>query len=195
MPPLVITPGDDQTTKTAARWGADAAHVLGASLLRSKARGAIDDAVAMATHVFYFGHGERDALVAKVGWLRRWRRLVDHANLPGSGRIVVAVACLSAKELGPDLARNGGVEAYIGWAGKMSWPPDAPDPICLAITSGIRELADGGTVGDGASTMSNGFSSAHDQYEAGLSSEPFAPMQASYWIERLRVEGNSYATL
>ena len=205
MAVLVLTPRDDGPSRRSASW-ADRMTPTFATLTRSttRSRVAVDDLLREHQHVLYFGHGERDALVIPRRVFRSRRALVDAANITAQARIVVAIACWSGDHLAkvatsPDAA--DAVASYIGWLDEVSWPPEWSDPIGEAVIEGVMTLLEGGTVEACVASIRSGFDRAHDRYRsAGADRLPadraaFGKMCATYWKERLAVEGDSRATL
>jgi hypothetical protein len=170
----------------------------------TKSRATVEALLGEHQHVLYFGHGEIDALVIPRRFLRSRRVLIDGSNVAAPGRIVVAVACWSGDGLArtatspnlPDRATS-----YIGWRDEISWPPEWPDPIGEAVADGVTTLLAGGSVGACAAAIRSAFDQAHELYRSeGPKRLPsgrtqFAKMCATYWKERIAVEGDHDATL
>lgn len=175
------------------------------SMQTTASREDVDSLLSEHKHVLYFGHGEIQALVVPRRLFRSRRVLVDESNVASiPGRVVVAVACWS----GDGLARTATdpnapqrVTSYIGWRDEVSFPPEWPDPIGEAIVDGLTTLLGGGTVEACADALKSAFDQAHDRYRSeGRKRLPparavFGQMCATYWKERIAVEGDRLATL
>jgi hypothetical protein len=204
---LLVAPRDNQAARRCGQWAErlDAQFPGAFTLCVPGSRQQLDEPLARHRHLFYFGHGERDALVTLRKLFRPRRDLVDRANAIGEEeRIVVAVACWSGADLAPavtDPSLRPRVRSYIGWDNRMQWPVGWPDPIGDALVRAIAVLMEKGTVGDCQREIEVAFAEAHQRYEdegprrltaahAGI-----AKMCAKYWISQLVVEGDLSATL
>jgi hypothetical protein len=198
---LMITPNDDALSRVAGKYGraiveqfsADAKPLIVDVLSRS----AIDRQLANGSHVLYFGHGERDALVSRRyrWWPWSSQQLCDEHNLPSPGRIVIAIACWSADTLGPKLVEENMIEAYVGWPDRFSWPESCPEPVWDAVTSACAVLAQGGTLDNFVSELQRGLYTAHNYLREELSWNPFAAMWTFYNAGRIYLGGNAAAQL
>ncbi len=66
--------------------------------------------------IFFFGHGAADSLTGTNG-----QPAVDQTNIANAkSRVVIAVACLAGRSLGPD-AITAGIEVFLGWNVKLLW--------------------------------------------------------------------------
>ncbi|MEA3077006.1 MAG: hypothetical protein QOF60_1914 [Actinomycetota bacterium] len=191
---VIITPNDDRVARQVGGWGAISAKAFNVEVVVLRTRSQLDEPM-QARHVIWFGHGLRDALVARRGRFRRQREaLCDQGNLPKEGRIVVAVACSSGDGLGAALAETTrAVRAYVGWLDEMSFSRSGPDHIGNAIIDGVRALASGASVYQAVEIMRDGLERAHSEYRA--AGNHLAQMQASYWKSRLFVGGDGNACM
>jgi hypothetical protein len=204
---LLVTPRDNRAAKRCATWADGLAAKFPGTFTTCtpKSRHELDDLLECHEHMVYFGHGEPDSLVMPSGFMRRKQVLVDDRNAIGAGgRILVAVACWSGKELGPTVTkrtRTPRVLGYIGWDNRMEWPPGWPDPIRDALVGSLAVLFEGWTVGECEAAIDLAFERAHDRYESeGL--RHLAPVQVQfgklctvYWRSRLVVRGDRTAHL
>lgn len=91
--------------------------------------------------VFFFGHGGEDELIGTNG-----QPAVDRTNIANAqGKVVIAVACLAGRSLGPD-AIIAGVEAFLGWNVKLLWlkpPAGQLGPFGSAIVDSLEILGQG----------------------------------------------------
>lgn len=112
-------------------------------------------------HLFWFGHGEDDALMNGVD------RIVDAANVDKVTYSVIAIACYSAVQLGPFAVSNQpGPYAYLGFDDELGFPASAPAPIALAVTGALRGYVTGGDDLDHVTqNMRVGLDSARIQYK------------------------------
>jgi hypothetical protein len=204
---LLITPRDDRAARRSAQWAERLAAkfpFLSVSVVRSRRQ--VDALLAEHRHLFYFGHGERDALVLGPKLFRGRTALVDVENVGTlQPRVVVAVACWSGEELArsairPDLT-PAPIESYLGWLDEVGWPSDWSEPIDDAVVKGLSVLLDGGSVGDCVSALEAAFEEAHERYRANTNDRlppdraALGKMYATYWRARIAAEGNLNATL
>lgn len=165
----------------------------------------VDGLVKQHRDVIYFGHGEVDALVVPRRLWRGRRVLIDASNLRGvPGRVVVAVACWSGEGLARAATSPGVTEpvaSYIGWRDEVSWPPEWSEPIGDAVIEGVSELLNGATIDTCSEAMADAFRRAHDRYRndgpqrLGRDRSVFGKMCATYWQQRIAVEGDRGASL
>lgn len=204
---LLVTPRDNRAARRCGEWADRLAARFPGAFTRCTptSRQQLDDQLDRHRHLFYFGHGERDALVRLPKLFRPRRDLVDRANAIGEGeRIIVAVACWSGAGLAPavtDPSLRPPVRSYIGWDNRMQWLPGWPDPIGDALVRAIAVLMENGTVGECGLEVEVAFEEAHQRYEdegrQRLASDQMgiAKMCAKYWSSQLVVEGDRLATL
>ena len=205
MTVLFVTPSDDRSSRLCAKWAAELAAEFPnrVTVLSGTSRQALDEALATHQHVFYFGHGEPEALIVPPGLLREKIVLGDRENLPGvADRIVVAVACWSCEGLATQVTNAPGsfpVVAYLGWLDDISWPDERPGPIGDAVVEGLTALFEGRTVRDCVSALRDAFDEAHDTYRTPGGMAPdraaFGKMCALYWKARLDLRGDWEAVL
>ena len=149
-------------------------------------------------HLFYFGHGTYDELVAAGS------ALIDAKNialLPPSA-IVVAVACYSRETLGQMSVASGSVSAYLGWEDELLIPQLHPAPMLDAIAAGLMTLLLGGDIASTKQSLRNEFSLALAAYRAwnpppnaGNGAKRFAKSSAAFASVCLDFEGLPSATL
>jgi hypothetical protein len=113
MKHIIFAPEFDDVTKFTYRWGQSLEKELKADWRgkgdcnRKEFEGAVGD---YDTFIFY-DHGNVDKLVAQDK-----TNLVDLENDEKlEGKLVYAMACSSAKELGPDAVEKG-CKRYVGWS-------------------------------------------------------------------------------
>ncbi|MGO9509628.1 MAG: C25 family cysteine peptidase [Mycobacterium sp.] len=102
-------------------------------------RSAIDQALAQADFVFYFGHGQTDYL-GKSG-----TRLVDDQNLDAD-KVVVAIACHSGAGLGPAVFDSAAQGAFLGFVGPLGHPRRNVSRANHAYESALLRFLSQGTV-------------------------------------------------
>jgi hypothetical protein len=152
-------------------------------------------------HVVYLGHGARDRLHVPKRLLRQEEVLFDTSNIGDTGRVVVAVACHSATDLGRMAGDPGNplVEAYVGWLEEMGFPKSNQQPLLDALDSGLEGLFNGRTVAQVVSDLETEFSDAHDRYRNSLTMRSAdrraGQLEANYWKDRIRADGNLAATV
>ncbi|HST33322.1 MAG TPA: hypothetical protein VLJ80_07350 [Solirubrobacteraceae bacterium] len=202
MAVLIVTPRDDPAARQCAKWADQLAARYGSEVvvLTPRRRSEVDEALVSGNHVLYFGHGVRDALIARKRLFKSEIRLADRDNLTGAQkRVVVAIACWSAEELArlvTDPSNSTSVRCYVGWLDEVSWPNDWRDPIGEALVESLSLLFDGQTVGDLRDELRLRFQAAHDTYRANAERRlppghaRFAKMCALYWAHRLFIEGD-----
>jgi hypothetical protein len=133
---LFTRPADDSAAAQIAPWGQALIQRIGSrthtDLAGSAAmRGTVDVELASGVQsVFHFGHGTEDSLLGHGG------AIVDAANVHIVPKMVVAIACESAVNLGP-LAVSSGVRAYLGFDDILGVPSKAPLPMGRAVSGGL----------------------------------------------------------
>jgi hypothetical protein len=184
-----MAPKDDREAKIVGRWADDVAEAFSCTTRSIRTRDAATSALLQYQHLMYFGHGKRDALVARHGFRRKLERICDEANIAQAGRVVIAVACWSGDQLGRQLTGcSGRVGAYLGWIDDVSIPRD-DGPLREAVTSGLKALATGATVWECAIVMRSGFEKAHEFYHQ-HDDNHLTKMQVSYWAQRMFIGGD-----
>jgi hypothetical protein len=110
-------------------------------------RKAVSQAIPTAAASVFFCHGKPEAL------LGHHESILDagNANL-AADRIVVAIACSSARTLGMTAVLEGAV-GFIGFSQILVWCPDFGKEFGEAAISGVREMAKGTTLGGAAETI------------------------------------------
>jgi hypothetical protein len=170
-------------------------HVIANDLHASAAtRSAVTSALSGSRCVLFFGHGKDAELLGSGG------ALVDAANIgSASGAIVVAIACLSSKVLGPN-AVHAGVDGYLGFSERLVWVSRDPDgQFEPTVTAGIDELLSGNNLGDAEAAMQRELNSVVQFYLNGAGQSP--PNRALGWLsafwdaQHVRLDGNAGATL
>lgn len=63
--------------------------------------------------IFYYGHGTKDALLGQLPF-GAIRAMIAKYDKFIRTKLIFAVACLSAKELGPEFVRSKNTSAYVG---------------------------------------------------------------------------------
>lgn len=104
----------------------------GGQLLDSPTREEVEERLAGASMVLFFGHGTDTALGNPV--------VIDMANIYLATGIVVAVACWSANRLGLE-ATNSGAHAFVGFCDEIHIVES--DVIDRLICEGFEALATG----------------------------------------------------
>jgi hypothetical protein len=166
----VVRPADDAAAVELSAWGdevrrtAASAHpsIIDCAGSANVNRAAIDNLLSAGPdHLLWVGHGRDDALIAHSS------AMVDSANVGQlSGGVVVAIACLAARALGPDSVYNHGVRAFLGFDDVLGWPANAPGPMRDAIVDGLAGLAtDQHDVDDASRELRARFASARMEYE------------------------------
>lgn len=166
---LLVRPADDPAAVTVGSWGqavrqmapgtSSSVDLAGAS---SASRAAVDGVLSPTVrHLFWFGHGEDDALV------NTGARIVELGNVVKVTESVVAIACYSAAKLGPAaVSANVGPKAYLGFDDEFGFPASAPMPMALAVVSSLRGfLMSGHDLNQVAQSMTTGFDTARVQYK------------------------------
>jgi Peptidase family C25 len=170
---LVIRPGDDAAARQAAEWCSELADRLVAA--GHELIGDVDELTpahspeiltALQTDaelVCYFGHGASDS------WRTDDLATIDSANVGvAAGKVVISVACLTGRGLGPD-AITAGVRSWLGFTIKI--PVIAPhvsvDPIGEAFANGLAGLAGFATIGDVRDALIAAFAQLADDYDEG----------------------------
>lgn len=139
---LYVRPAEDAGANALARCGETlrdrttlpTTDLEGPAVTRAAVDQLLDDGV---DALLWFGHGERHRLK------RDDDSIVDSANVGGVSGVVVAVACLSGRELAHD-AVAAGVAAYLGFDDPLGVPLNDPDPTCDAIVDGLDCLVRAG---------------------------------------------------
>jgi hypothetical protein len=137
-----------------------AGHSIGHDLYATTAtRTAVEAAMSRARCTIFFGHGSYAELLGAGG------ALVDTANVTKArNSVVVAIACSSAKVLGPD-AISQGVDVYLGFSEKFAWLfGDADKQFEPAAVSGVLALVRGGDAGQALAQMIAAFGNVKDYY-------------------------------
>jgi hypothetical protein len=203
---LFIRPEGDPAATDLSEWCAEliattvaAGHAVEDLQGEAATRGRVEEVLAGAEAVFFFGHGDWDALPDASG-----SPLVDRANVSlASGHGIVAMACDTGYTFGPDAIVQG-VEAFLGFIEDFAWPPpcriDGEDHFKGVVVEALRPLVEGGTIQDSTDALREGFERVHRhyRYDAGRndSSNPLAYMLADLNRYRVVLLGNPvYAPL
>jgi len=157
----IIRPTNDPTAFALGRWAPpvrkaikSSGHTLCADLRgRACTRAAFEEAVRASDVAFYFGHGEYDRLFGKAS-------LLDAENVEvTSGRIVMAVACSSARDLGKKAVKAGAL-GYLGFTERLILPLKnqfALGAFRKASIAGMLCLLQGGSLKRAHSQMTQAF--------------------------------------
>jgi hypothetical protein len=156
-------------------------------------------------HVFYFGHGERHALVTPRRLFRQRRVLMT----PPMSRPHLA-ASLSRSRVGPAAASLGQPPARVYWIGSRATSGGATRSAgrrngriqsARRWWTASRLCSRGENVGACADAMRSAFGQAHDRYRSeGSTRMPsdrtwIGKACARYWQTQIAVEGDHEATL
>ncbi|MBI3680489.1 MAG: hypothetical protein HY235_08835 [Acidobacteria bacterium] len=119
-----------------------------------------ETAASSAIVTFYFGHGEWNRLYS----IRT--DLLDFENIrAAAGKLLVAIACRSARELGLFATAEAGVLAYIGFSHDLILPgEDHAGLFEDAVRAGILSLLGGSTVREATRRIKNKFTEAAVYY-------------------------------
>jgi hypothetical protein len=142
---LIVCPNGDHRARTLAEWAERVVDVFPGrvrDLPRDATRAALENVLEEAksvSGVVFFCHGRADALGNR-------EILLDVDNVAKLGnRVVIAVACHSARELGVR-AISDGVGAYIGFDDRLHWEEHEKWRFGEAITDGVIAILNGASV-------------------------------------------------
>ncbi len=183
MSVTVIHPANDASALELSNWCRNLLSYinggpgLGANRYAGSAdRTSIGGALRNAQAVLFYGHGS-DAELLGASW-----PIIDAENIGlAAGSIFVAIACSSAKVLGPTSVKRG-VTAYLGFRDRFVWVSRDPDDGCFeeAINSGVSKLIDGGTAADALDSMSSALGDIVEYYLNGEGKK--SPNRAIGWL-------------
>jgi hypothetical protein len=141
---LCIRPADDSTAVQVAAWGQAIRQKITRLSVQDLTAGEVSregvetELAEHPRHLFWFGHGRVDALTANN------MPIVDDENVSElGGGAVVAIACYSALNLGPEAVTHPGVVSYLGFDDEFGIPTSAPLPMARAIIEGLRCFYEG----------------------------------------------------
>jgi hypothetical protein len=109
----------------------------------------------------YFGHGDRDRLGSSTSCL------IDAGNISeAAGRVVIAIACKAASDLGPDAVSSGNrVRAFLGFDDVLVVYLRKPSLFGRAVESAIIPfLLSGSSIADAHSTLVKEFQAVETCY-------------------------------
>lgn len=164
----IVRPANDEVAKILASWGAaifalppDSQIIYRDLYGGAVTRAAVEIALADNDAIVFFCHGRADALLAND-------EIMDVANVRlASGRVCLAIACHSARELG-EKATMEGVRAYLGF-NDVFWTiiGRGSEVFGSSVLAGITTLLEGATVDEAATAMRDAFSKAVDYFRKG----------------------------
>ena len=186
-----IRPANDVAALELSMWCSALHPVIGTSgheltkdiYASSAVRSTFSGAVGNADCVLFFGHGSETELLGE-----RNVAFVDGMNISlAAGKVFIAVACSSARVLGPVAIQNS-VKSYLGFNGLLVWIHGDPNnQFQPATTIGIRRLLLGGTTGDARLKMFEAFGNAVDFYLNGTgrgTANSAIGWLAAYWDQQ-----------
>jgi hypothetical protein len=138
-------------------------------------RASIPPALLNAHCVLFYGHGGDAELLGASG------PIIDTENVGlAKGAILVAVACSSAKVLGPT-AVSQGLRAYLGFRDRFVWVSRDPEG-CFeaAINAGVHRVVRGDTMEEAVTTMRDGLGDVVEYYLNGQGRK--SPNRALGWL-------------
>jgi hypothetical protein len=200
---LLVRPANDSVAVELSAWASKlkTASALGTSSIGvdlasgAATRSAVDSAMPSRDALFYFGHGTATALRgAGVD-------LVDTMNVGlMANRTIVAIACWSAKTLGPIAVTSSGLAAYLGFDDKLLWLTGDPDlQFGPAICSGPNDLIQGNDIGTALVSMRTQLQNVVTYYHSGSGkSNPnsIIGFLSAYWdSQHLALYGNASHTI
>jgi hypothetical protein len=202
MPITLIHPANDATALELSTWCSRIISYLengeGLSVTNLYAglarRDNVTAALVNAYGVLFYGHGSDAELFGSSG------PIIDIQNVGlAKGTIMMAIACSSAKILGPIAVRQG-LTAYIGFRDRFVWVSRDPEG-CFeaAINAGVSVVTRGGPVEKAVTAMRGAFAETVEYY---LSGEGRAsPNRAIGWLaafwdgQHIEWHGQGSATL
>jgi hypothetical protein len=111
---FLISRQDPEQTYMARQWGEplyEATQGNGSSrLLDDPTRQEVEEQLAGADTILFFGHGSDSALGHPP--------VIDGTNIHLASGVIVAIACWSANRLGPE-ARRAGAESFVGFSDEI----------------------------------------------------------------------------
>lgn len=123
-------------------------------------RQAISDVLEQDICLLYFGHGSVDRLGETDA-------LVDAENVDASaGGLIVAFACYSAQELGPEAVRRK-VEAYVGFDDLLAVYSSPLRAIGPGVIELLDCLTDGGSVNEACEHLAQWLAGVVEEYAYG----------------------------
>jgi hypothetical protein len=197
----LIRPANDAAALELSNWCAaliptiQANHSIAHDLYAGAAtRTSVDTALKGVRCILFFGHGKDAELLGASG------ALVDTVNAGfAQGAILIAIACSSAKVLGPDAVHHG-VSAYLGFKDRFVWISRDPDhQFEAAATAGISRLLASDEIGAALGEMQAYFRSAVLYYLNGTgrtSPNRAIGWLAAFWdLQHLELQGTDSARL
>ena len=201
---VVFRPGGNPPARDLAGWGLraagliqhGAAHALAADHQGSAATsGAVATSLPNCRAALFFCHGAADKLMA------RGVALWDSGSAAyAQGLIVIAIACSSARRLGP-AAVSAGADAYLGFDDKLVWLTGDPHGrFGDAAVAPVACLAGGGDAAAARAALENGFDVAFAFYRSSpanvtASDAVIAWLAASWNRGHVQLHGNPRAAL
>lgn len=171
-------------------------HVIAHDLFNTSAtRQAVTQAIAGMRCVIFFGHGTVGELIAA-----RNSPLIDSQNIGQAGNaIVIAIACSSSNQLGPDATAQG-IESYLGFTDSFMWIPHDPYGLfSRAVVGAINKLLLGGSIDEVRRRLEDGFFYALEFFKTGDGrgrTNSTSGFLAAYWNQQhLDLKGNPAAVL
>ena len=172
--------------------GADATRLEGPLVTR----GSIEQSARDHDLVLYAGHGEWGQLYCTE---QTPESLLDAQNVWClRGRTVVAFACRSGRDLGPQ-AVDHGADGYLGFTDDLVWPMNARalPAFSLAMSKGVSVLVNGGSLGQMRDVLTDEHLAIYEHYWRGpgrsaQDSHVYA-MFAEHFAFRLVVHGDAGA--
>lgn len=152
----------------------------------------VSGAMATGTGLFFFGHGKTDCLGDPTV-------VIDAANVGGAaGALIVAFACFSALDLGPESIRQQ-IETYIGFDDLLPVYGPPANAVTDAVVDALSHLASGGTATDAYNRLEKGLAHVVQEHIYGPSRrDPNAPLiftTARLMQRSLTICGNGSYTL
>jgi hypothetical protein len=163
----IIRPANDRATKWLSEWADLLAGLeLPLSDLRDLAgdkadRSSVEHYLRTHDASFFFCHGRPDALLGADSVI------VDFANIESArGRIIVALACHSALDLGERAIKHG-VVGYVGFDHRLCISLHGRERFGHAVIKGLVKLLSGGSVAEAVEAMQIEFENLVEYYMYG----------------------------